>query len=78
MQPPLACFYSAPPAWNRAAVDRHNSVVAELNLSGFDDELAILSGRTATVDLLDRIRTKHGEDPANWMPVFQAERRSHA
>ena len=56
----------------------HNSVVAELNLSGFDDELAVLSGRTATVDLLDRIRAKHGDDPANWMPVFQAERRSNA
>ena len=34
----------------------HDSVVAELNLSGFDDELAVLSGRTATVEVLDRVR----------------------
>lgn len=34
----------------------HNSVVAELNLGGFDDELAVLSGRTANVELADTIR----------------------
>lgn len=41
----------------------HNSVVAELNLGGFDDELAILSGRTANVELVDAIRAQTGEDP---------------
>ncbi|WP_454859301.1 VirB4 family type IV secretion/conjugal transfer ATPase [Rhizobium binxianense] len=53
----------------------HNSVVAELNLNGFDDELAILSGRTANVELLDAIRAEVGNDPKDWLPVFQ-ERRS--
>jgi len=53
----------------------HNSVVAELNLSGFDDELAVLSGRTANVELLDAIRAEVGNDPKDWLPVFQ-ERRS--
>ena len=53
----------------------HNSVVAELNLSGFDDELAILSGRTANIELLDTIRAEVGNDPKDWLPVFQ-ERRS--
>ena len=36
----------------------HNSVVAELDLGGFDDALAVLSGRTETVELLDGIRSK--------------------
>ncbi len=53
----------------------HNSVVAELDLAGFDDALAVLSGRTETVELLDRIRTEVGNDPARWLPIFHAERR---
>lgn len=54
----------------------HNSVVAELNLGGFDDELAVLSGRTATVELLDAIRAGAGEDPAAWLPIFHERRRA--
>ncbi|WP_285295581.1 VirB4 family type IV secretion/conjugal transfer ATPase [Aureimonas altamirensis] len=46
----------------------HNSVVAELSLHGFDDELTILSGRTAAVNRLDEIRAQVGDDPADWMP----------
>ena len=53
----------------------HNSVVAELDLGGFDDALAVLSGRTETVELLDGIRKQVGDDPAQWLPVFHAERR---
>lgn len=52
----------------------HNSVVAELNLAGFDDELAVLSGRTANVDLADRIRAQVGDEPAAWLPLFQQTR----
>jgi type IV secretion system protein VirB4 len=50
-------------------------VVAELDLGGFDDALTVLSGRTETVELLDRIREEVGDDPAQWLPVFHAERR---
>ncbi|SDA87691.1 VirB4 family type IV secretion system protein [Sinorhizobium sp. NFACC03] len=53
----------------------HNSVVAELNLDGLDEELAILSGRTANVELADAIRARVGDRPNDWLPVFQ-ERRS--
>jgi type IV secretion system protein VirB4 len=53
----------------------HNSVVVELNLNGLDDELAVLSGRAETVELLDRIRAQHGDDAAVWGPIFQKERR---
>ncbi|WP_332304933.1 VirB4 family type IV secretion/conjugal transfer ATPase [Rhizobium sp. GR12] len=52
----------------------HNSVVAELDLNGFDDELAILSGRTANVELLDAIRAEVGDDAENWFPIFQQRR----
>jgi type IV secretion system protein VirB4 len=52
-----------------------NSVVAELRLDGLDDALAILSGRTETVDLLDRIRARVGDDPADWLDPFHHERR---
>ncbi len=53
----------------------HDSVVVELDLGGLDDELAILSGRTETVALLDRIRAEHGDDPAVWRPLFHQQRR---
>ncbi|WP_064709462.1 VirB4 family type IV secretion/conjugal transfer ATPase [Rhizobium bangladeshense] len=53
----------------------HNSVVAELNLNGFDDELAILSGRTANVELADAIRSEVGDKWEDWLPVFQERRR---
>ncbi|HEY1926589.1 MAG TPA: transporter, partial [Caulobacteraceae bacterium] len=52
-----------------------NSVVAELRLDGLDDALAILSGRTETVDLLDRLRAVHGDDPTAWLAPFHAARR---
>lgn len=52
-----------------------NSVVAELRLDGLDDDLAVLSGRAETVDLLDRIRARHGDDPAQWLEPFHQERR---
>lgn len=54
----------------------HNSVVAELNLNGFDDELAILSGRTANVELADAIRAELGEHSEDWLTVFQERRRT--
>jgi type IV secretion system protein VirB4 len=52
-----------------------DSVVAELDLGGLDDALAVLSGRAETVELLDRIRAQHGDDPARWMVPFQTARR---
>jgi type IV secretion system protein VirB4 len=52
-----------------------NAVVCELDLAGFDDELAVLSGTTANVLLAERIRQRVGNDPATWLPAFHAERR---
>lgn len=50
------------------------SVVAELDLSNMDDEIAVLSGTSATVDLLTRIRQEVGDDPKVWLPIFQQRR----
>ncbi|MBB4571434.1 VirB4 family type IV secretion/conjugal transfer ATPase [Rhizobium leucaenae] len=52
----------------------HNSVVAELKLNGFDDELAILSGRTANVELADAIRAEFGASQDDWLRIFQQRR----
>ena len=47
-----------------------------MDLTGLDDELAVLSGRTQTVELLDRIRGLHGDDPDRWRLPFQNARRN--
>jgi type IV secretion system protein VirB4 len=52
----------------------HNSVVAELDLNGFDDELAILSGRTANIELADAIRAELGSGEDEWLQIFQQKR----
>ena len=58
----------------------HASVIAELDLTGFDDELAILSGRTANVRLAERIREEQDqiEDSggAGWIAAFHQRRRA--
>ncbi len=51
-----------------------HSVVARLDLSGMDDLLAVLSGRTETVQLLDDLRAEVGDDPNAWLPLFHQRR----
>lgn len=53
-----------------------NSVVAELDLGEFGDDIAIFSGTASNVALLDRIRAQFGDDPKIWLPIFQKERLS--
>lgn len=45
----------------------NDSVVARLDLSGERELLTILSGREATVRLLDDLRRTTGDDPRKWM-----------
>lgn len=49
----------------------HQSIVCELNLKGFDYELAVISGRKPNVELLNRIMGEVGNDPAVWLPRFK-------
>lgn len=50
----------------------HHSVVCQLDLKGFDGELAVISGRTHQVKRMQRIILAAGEDPKAWLPQFLA------
>lgn len=52
-----------------------NSVVAELNLRGMEDELAVLSGNTSTSLLAEKLVAELGEDPNVWLPEFHRIRK---
>jgi type IV secretion system protein VirB4 len=52
-----------------------NSVVCEFKLTGFDDELAVLSGNTATSKLAEALIASVGDEPAAWLPEFQRLRK---
>jgi type IV secretion system protein VirB4 len=55
----------------------HDSVVCELDLKGFDAQLAVISGRASSGEKLHQIIAEVGADPAQWLPRFQAgERRN--
>ena len=53
-----------------------NSVVAELRLTGFADELAVLSARTNNVELVRQLLKTHGNHPQAWLPEFFKRRSS--
>jgi type IV secretion system protein VirB4 len=48
---------------------RH-SVVCQLDLKGFDQELAVISGRATTVEIMQRAIDAHGSSPPAWLPAF--------
>ena len=50
-----------------------SSVVARVNLSGMTNIINVLSGRTETVLLLDRLRNEHGDNPEKWLQFFYEE-----
>jgi type IV secretion system protein VirB4 len=50
----------------------HHSVVCQLDLKGFDAELAVISGRAAEVRRMYRIMSTTGPDPNAWLPQFMA------
>jgi type IV secretion system protein VirB4 len=51
----------------------HASAICELDLSGLDDFITVLSATTDNVALLDDIRVRHGDDPFQWLPVLLHE-----
>lgn len=50
----------------------HHSVVCQLDLKGFDAELAVISGRASEVQRMHRIISATGSEPAAWLPEFMA------
>lgn len=55
-----------------------HSTVCELNLRGFDDELAILSSTAGSVELSERAIATAGDEPDAWMEVFHRLRRERS
>lgn len=53
-----------------------NATVCELNLRGFEQELAVLSGTAASVELSLRAIAKAGDNPDHWLPIFDQMRRA--
>ncbi|MBK8815010.1 MAG: hypothetical protein IPN42_05660 [Methylococcaceae bacterium] len=53
----------------------HQSMIGHLDLNGFDDELAIMSGSSDNNELLDEIIKEVGDNPDEWIPVFQERRK---
>ena len=51
-----------------------DSVIARLDLSGLDDFIAILSGRTESVGKMDELISLYGKEPEQWLPHFYAWR----
>jgi type IV secretion system protein VirB4 len=51
----------------------HASAICELDLSGLDDFVTVLSVTTDNVALLDTLRERHGNDPYQWLPVLLRE-----
>lgn len=49
----------------------HHSVVCQLDLKGFESELAVISGRASSVERLYSIMDKVGSDPEQWLPAFE-------
>jgi type IV secretion system protein VirB4 len=50
----------------------HHSVVCQLDLKGYDAELAVISGRAAEVKRMHEIMASMGSDPMAWLPQFMA------
>jgi type IV secretion system protein VirB4 len=51
----------------------HRSVVCQLDLKGFDGELAVISGRAHQVQRMQRLMAARGADPKAWLPQFLTE-----
>ena len=48
----------------------HNSVVAKLDLKGFDPELSVLSARKSDIERMHRLIGQRGPAPENWLTPF--------
>ena len=48
----------------------NDGVVAKIDLSGMEEFISVLSGRAETILILDDIMNEVGEDPKDWLPIF--------
>jgi type IV secretion system protein VirB4 len=59
---------------SRCFLLRHgtDSVIAKLDLSGMEDFVSVLSGRTETVSVMHQLQKRYGDNPELWLPHFPA------
>jgi type IV secretion system protein VirB4 len=50
----------------------HHSVVCQLDLKGFEAELAVISGRAGQVSSMNECIAAMGSEPSDWVPAFMA------
>ena len=50
----------------------HSSAICELDLTGLEDFVTVLSATTDNVALLDDIRAGVGDEPEAWLPLLHA------
>ena len=48
--------------------------MCELDLKGFDFELDVISGRIHNVEIVRDIIKQVGDNPADWLPLFEKQR----
>lgn len=53
----------------------HSSAMCELDLTGLEDFVTVLSGTADNVGLLDTIRERVGDDPEAWLPLLETAAR---
>ena len=52
----------------------HDSIVCQLDLKGFDTELAVISGRASSIQLLHAVIAQAGtDDPLHWLSEFERQ-----
>ncbi len=51
----------------------HTSVVCALDLKGMGFELAVISGRSGSVERVRQLIAQFGDDPSLWLPLFAQE-----
>lgn len=65
-------FIRNTPPERRTFLIKHGteSVIARLDLTAMPDIVKVLSGRKETIEACAALRTRFGEDPAQWLPEF--------
>jgi len=50
----------------------HHSIVCQLDLKGFETELAVISGRARHLERMHSLIAQHGPEPTRWLPTFMS------
>ena len=54
-----------------------NAVICELDLTGLEDDIALLSAPAGSAAVLERVIAEVGDDPKVWVPIYHERRKAH-